>query len=60
MFVGSELVDWLVDKGIVSTREDATEYGQSLLVGRVISHVSEEHYFHDEKYFYRFNDSSLR
>jgi hypothetical protein len=52
--VGSDLVDWLLEKGLVRTREDATQYGQSLLLGRVLTHVTHEHYFYDDNYFYRF------
>ena len=54
VFTGSDLVDWLLEKNVVKTREDAVQYGYSLLQGRVLAHVSEEHYFHDEPYFYRF------
>ena len=54
VFVGSDLVNWLLDKGLVRTREDATQYGHSLLAGRVLTHVTNEHYFYDDNYFYRF------
>ena len=54
MFTGSDMVDWLLEKQLVSTREEAIEYGHSLMLGRVIAHVSNEHYFHDEGYFYKF------
>ena len=49
-------MDWLMRKGVAKDREDAVQYGQSLLVGRVIAHVSQEHNFHDEPYFYQFCD----
>ena len=54
VFSGAEFVDWLVTKGITKNREDAVQYGHALMVGRVIAHVTDEHYFHDESYFYRF------
>ena len=54
VFTGSDFVDWLVEKGLVRTREDGAQYGHSLLLGRVITHVTEEHYFYDDNYFYRF------
>ena len=48
------MVDWLIGQDIVSTREEAVDYGETLLEGRVIVHVMEEHYFHDENFFYKF------
>ena len=54
VFTGSEFVDWMLEKHVVQTREEAVEYGHSLMIGKVIAHVTEEHYFHDEPYFYRF------
>ncbi len=54
MFTGSDLVDWLLERNIVETREEAVQYGHSLMLGRVLAHVTQEHYFHDEPYFYRF------
>ena len=54
MFSGKDMVDWLIERGIVNNREDAVQYGQSLLLGRVIAHVQGEHYFHDFPYFYEF------
>ncbi len=56
MFSGVDLVDWLIRKDIASDREAAVEYGHSLMVGGVITHVMNEHYFHDESYFYKFCD----
>ena len=54
VFSGSELVDWLIERELVNSREEAVEYGHSLMLGRVIAHVTNEHYFHDENYFYKF------
>ena len=48
------MVDWLLDRGLSETREDAVQYGHSLMLGRVLAHVTEEHYFHDESYYYQF------
>ena len=56
VFTGSVFVDWLLEKEVVKTREEAVEYGDSLMLGRVIAHVANEHYFHDEQYFYKFLD----
>ena len=54
VFIGSDFVDWLLEKGLVRTREDAVQYGHSLLLGRILTHVTNEHYFYDDNYFYRF------
>ena len=47
------MVDWLLSKQIANSREDAVSYGDILLQGQVIEHVFQEHYFHDENYFYQ-------
>ena len=54
MFQGKELVDWLIEYGLANTRMDAVVYGNYLLLGRVIQHCVEEHYFYDLPYFYQF------
>ncbi|XP_065897494.1 lysosomal cholesterol signaling protein-like isoform X2 [Dysidea avara] len=52
VFTGSELVDWLLQRGLVNSREDGVNYGDILLRGQVVEHVLQEHYFHDDDYFY--------
>ena len=52
VFTGTELVDWLLQRGLVSSREDGVNYGDILLRGQVIEHVLQEHYFYDDDYFY--------
>ena len=54
VFIGGDFVEWLIGRGVVTTREAAVQYGLHLLQGRVITHVTEEHYFHDDTYFYKF------
>lgn len=54
VFTGTELVEWLLVEGLSDSKDEAEDYGKSLLEGRVISHVLEEHYFHNENYFYKF------
>ena len=56
VFIGSDLVDWMLERGVVRTRECATHYRHTLLLGRVLTHVTNEHYFYDDKYFYRFTE----
>ena len=57
VFRGDHLVDWFVEVGLGSSRTDAVRYGNVLLQGRVIKHCTEEHYFYDLPYFYRFCES---
>ena len=52
-FIGQELVDWLVTNYDYS-REEATELGQILVEKKIIHHVTDEHPFRDEYFFYRF------
>ena len=54
VFTGIDFIDWLLNKGLVNTREEGVQYGNTLLEGRVLSHILDEHYFHDEGYFYKF------
>ena len=53
VFTGVELVDWLLAMQLADSREDAVSYGEILLQGQVIEHIFQEHYFHDENYFYQ-------
>ncbi|MGK7877429.1 MAG: mechanosensitive ion channel domain-containing protein [Xenococcaceae cyanobacterium] len=52
-FVGSEAVDWLVQKK-TCTREEAIELGQILIERGIIHHVVDQHHFKDAYLFYRF------
>ena len=54
VFKGSDFVDWLMRHELAESREDAVHYGETLLEGHLIVHVSNEHHFHDEDYFYKF------
>ena len=58
MFTGAELVDWLLIRNLVATRQEGVSYGNALLLGRVIEHVHNEHYFHDASFFYQFTGVS--
>ena len=57
VFTGTELVDWLLTKQLVNSREDAVNYGDILLQGQIIEHAFQEHNFHDENYFYQIKRS---
>ncbi len=52
-FLGSEAVDWLVEKQ-QSSRSEAVEIGQMLIEKGIIHHVADEQSFVDGYYFYRF------
>ena len=56
VFTGSDFVDWLLQQNIVADREEGLQYGHALMMGGVLTHVQEEHYFHDSGYFYQFTE----
>ena len=61
VFIGKELVDWLVRVGLAHDRSEALRYGRHLLDGRLIRHIRSEHHFHDRPFFYTFQpDESMR
>lgn len=39
---------------LAGSREDAIHYGETLFEGHLIVHITQEHYFYDEEYFYKF------
>ena len=52
-FLGNEAVDWLVEY-LNIPREKAVIIGQNLVTKKIIHHVSDEHFFKDEPFLYRF------
>ena len=52
-FVGKDAVTKLVKVGIASTRSDAVEQLNELSAAGLIQHVTQEHHFKDDTYFYR-------
>jgi membrane-associated HD superfamily phosphohydrolase len=51
------MIDWLLAHGIIQTRMEGVLYGQQLLMGRVLHHVTNEHHFTEASvYFYRFHE----
>jgi hypothetical protein len=52
-FVGSEAVDWIMQNQQCS-RAEAVELGQVLVDRKIIHHVTDEHGFEDNYFFYRF------
>jgi len=57
---GSSMVDWMVSMGYASSRAEAVNFGQTLLEGGTIYHVTLEHNFHDKVYFYHVDRDLLR
>src|SRR5699024_6213775 len=54
VFSGRRLIDWLLQKRLVTSREEGLEFGRRLLYGRVLEHITREHFFCDNTYYYRF------
>ncbi|XP_015213333.1 DEP domain-containing mTOR-interacting protein isoform X2 [Lepisosteus oculatus] len=52
--VASEFVDWLVQEGEASTREEAEQLGRRLLEHGIIQHVTNKHHFVDRGLLYQF------
>lgn len=55
VFSGTDLVNWLLEAGLVQNREEAVRYGRSLLDSRVLQHVDGTHHFYDQNLLYTFN-----
>lgn len=53
-FCGNKLIDWLLQNRLVTSREEGLDFGRHLLYGRVIEHITREHFLCDNTYFYRF------
>ena len=53
-FLGSELVEWLLQVGLVRDRGEATLYGARLQQGGLLQHITQEHGFQDDGLYYRF------
>ncbi|XP_015519847.1 lysosomal cholesterol signaling protein [Neodiprion pinetum] len=55
VFTGTDLVDWLLEAGLVSDRPAAVMYGRCLLDARVLCHVDGTEHFHDSNLLYTFS-----
>ncbi|XP_057892198.1 DEP domain-containing mTOR-interacting protein-like isoform X1 [Melospiza georgiana] len=53
-FLGSEMIDWLIQEGEVENRQEAVELGRALLEHGIIQHVSNRHHFFDSDILYHF------
>ena len=53
-FIGSDMVNWIIRNfKDIENRDDATEFGQSLMDRKLFVHVLNKHGFLDGYYFYR-------
>uniref|UniRef100_UPI00398F3DD1 lysosomal cholesterol signaling protein-like isoform X1 n=1 Tax=Pristiophorus japonicus TaxID=55135 RepID=UPI00398F3DD1 len=53
VFQGCDLVDWLIQVGLAHDRGEAVKYGDRLLEGSAIQHITNEYSFQDEPLYYR-------
>jgi pyruvate/2-oxoglutarate dehydrogenase complex dihydrolipoamide dehydrogenase (E3) component len=53
-FVGSEAVDYLLNSGEASNREDAVQIGKALEAMHLFEHCTRDHQFSDDYLFFRF------
>lgn len=51
-------MNWLIEVGLASDRGEAVIYGDRLVQGGVIQHITNEYEFRDEYLFYRFLQKS--
>lgn len=54
VFSGRQLIDWLLRKRLVVSRKEGLDFGRHLLYGRVLEHITREHFFYDNTFYYRF------
>ncbi|XP_025907900.1 integral membrane protein GPR155 [Nothoprocta perdicaria] len=54
IFFGCDLVSWLLRVGLAADRGEAVAYGERLLRGGVVQHITNELEFRDEYLYYRF------
>ncbi|NWI20662.1 GP155 protein, partial [Crypturellus soui] len=54
IFFGCDLVSWLLRVGLASDRGEAVAYGDRLVRGGVVQHLTNEFEFRDEYLYYRF------
>uniref|UniRef100_A0A8C9WD24 DEP domain containing MTOR-interacting protein n=1 Tax=Scleropages formosus TaxID=113540 RepID=A0A8C9WD24_SCLFO len=52
--VGSDFVDWLLQEGEVTSREEAEQLGRRLLEHGILQHVTNKHHFVDGGLLYQF------
>ncbi|XP_037089021.1 integral membrane protein GPR155-like [Pollicipes pollicipes] len=53
VFLGTELVDWLLLQGLAGSRRAAVRYARRLVAGGLIEHHQQTYHFHDMPFWYR-------
>ncbi|XP_043922849.1 DEP domain-containing mTOR-interacting protein [Protopterus annectens] len=51
---GSDMIEWLIQEGESSTREEAEQLGRRLLEHGILQHVANKHHFMDNSLLYQF------
>lgn len=59
-FVGSEIIDVIIEMKFASNKDQAIEFGNKLLNSNLICHVENDHIFKNEKLYYKFTDKFHR
>ena len=56
VFLGKDLVNWVLSSGLASSRKNSEIYCRHLLLGHVIEHLTACQHFHDGPFIYKFCD----
>lgn len=54
VFFGCDLVNWLLEVGLAMDRGEAVMYGERLVKGGIIQHITDDFEFRDERLYYHF------
>uniref|UniRef100_A0A8C6V3V8 G protein-coupled receptor 155 n=1 Tax=Naja naja TaxID=35670 RepID=A0A8C6V3V8_NAJNA len=54
VFFGCDLVNWLLEVGLALDRGEAVVYGERLVKGGIIQHITNDFEFRDERLYYHF------
>ena len=55
-FIGSDFVDFLVQKGLADSRKEAVAMGQRMYDEKLLRHVTDSYSFRDAYFYYRFSE----
>lgn len=56
---GHDMVEFLLESGLATSRQEGVQFGRDLLSGRIIEHVANEYHFYDFDFFYRLSDEGI-
>lgn len=54
VFRGKDLIDWIIEADLVSTRQDGVDFGRNLIKGRILRHIDNYLDFYDDNFLYTF------